>query len=141
MNATICVFNVAIMIRTILRLLIGLVGLLALLVAIRLWIDPARVGAILGLASNGPAGAATLRADVAGFFAGAGLFSLAAALRTDRQSLVVPLALIGLALAGRLLNAVLLGLPAQQYPLVAIEAALVILFLAGRRAFAAADRT
>uniref|UniRef100_B0SY55 DUF4345 domain-containing protein n=1 Tax=Caulobacter sp. (strain K31) TaxID=366602 RepID=B0SY55_CAUSK len=128
------------MIRSSLRLLIGLVGVLALLVSIRLWIAPAKVGAILGLTSDGLAGTATLRADVAGFFAGMGLFSLLAALRSDRQVVVVPLVLVGLALAGRLLNAALLGLPPQQYASVAIEAALVVLFLAGRRAFAAVDR-
>ena len=139
MNATICDFNVGPMVRSTLRLLIGLVGLLALGVSIRLWTAPAKVGAILGLASEGLAGMATLRADVAGFFAGVGLFSFLAALRGDRI-LVVPLTLVGLALAGRLLSAVLLGLPPQQYASVAIEVALVVLFLAGRRAFADADR-
>ncbi len=129
------------MIRSTLRVLIGLVGVLALLVSIRLWMAPAKVGAILGLVSDGVAGTATLRADVAGFFAGMGLFSLLAALRGDRRLVVVPLALVGFALAGRLLNAILLGLPPQQYASVAIEAALVVLFLASLRAFTAADRT
>jgi hypothetical protein len=128
------------MIRSTLRVLIGLVGLLTLLVSIRLWIAPAKIGAILGLATDGLAGVATLRADVAGFFSGVGLFSLLAALRGDRHVLVVPLVLVGLALAGRLLSAALLGLPSQQYASVAIEAALVVLLLAGRRAFADVDR-
>ena len=128
------------MIRSTLRVLIGLVGLLALLVSIRLWIAPAKVGAILGLASNGLAGTATLRADVAAFFAGVGLFSLLAALRRDRRIVVVPLVLVGLALAGRLLSAALLGLPPQQYASVAVEVALVVLFLAARRALTDADR-
>ena len=128
------------MIRSTLRVLIGLVGLLALLVPIRLWIAPAKVGAILGLASNGLAGTATLRADVAAFFAGVGLFSLLAALRRDRRIVVVPLVLVGLALAGRLLSAALLGLPPQQYASVAVEVALVVLFLAARRALTDADR-
>jgi hypothetical protein len=128
------------MIRSTLRVLIGLVGILALLVSARLWIAPAKVGAVLGLVSDGLTGTATLRADVAGFFAGLGLFSLLAALREDRLLVVVPLALVGLALAGRLLNAVLLGLSSQQHASLAIEAALVVLFLAGLRVFANADR-
>ena len=128
------------MIRSTLRILIGLVGILALLVSIRLWTAPAKVGAILGLVSDGVAGTATLRADVAGFFAGMGLFSLLAAWRGDRRLVVVPLVLVGLALAGRLLNAVLLGFSPQQHASLSIEAALVVLFLVGLRVFTTADR-
>ena len=121
------------MIRKTVRVLIGLVGLLALLLALRLWIAPAAAGSTLGLSIQSPTGIATLRADVAGFFAGVGLFSLYAAVRGDRRALTVPLVLVGVALGGRLLTALLMGLSAQQYAPVAIEAALVVLFLAGRR--------
>ena len=75
------------MIRTLLRLVIGVFGLLALLLALRLWTDPAMAAAQLGVESLAPLGVATLRADFAGFFAAAGAFALAAAIRDDRRLL------------------------------------------------------
>jgi hypothetical protein len=56
------------MIRTALRLVVGVIGVLALLVAAGLWIRPEAAAATLGLAQDGLLGLATLRADVGGFF-------------------------------------------------------------------------
>ena len=124
------------MIKTVLRLLVAVAGVLALVLALRLWADPAAVGAKLGLAGLGALGAATLRADVAGFFAAAGLLAVAGALRDDRRLLTAPALMIALALAGRLLTLAQAGVTPDQVPPTAVEAVLLVLLVAGRRTFA-----
>lgn len=121
------------MVRGLLRILVGIIGVLALLVAIRLWIAPAEPAAQLGLQAVGRLGLATLRADVAGFFAVGGLFSLLAAVRGDGRLLTPPLALLTLALAGRVLTVVIDGYAPEMLPPMVVEGVLVtILFLARR---------
>ena len=121
------------MTKTLLRLLVGIVGVLALLVALRIWTNPAMAAAQLGVGALGPLGVATLRADFAGFFAAAGMFSLAAAIRNERRLLTAPLALVALALAGRGLTVLQGGLAQPMIAPMAIEAGLVVLFALGRR--------
>lgn len=121
------------MIRTALRVLIGLVGVLALLIALRLWIDPAAPAAQLGLTGNGLLGQATLRADVAGFFGAAGLLSLLAAWLGQARLLTAPLLLITLALTGRLITVVVSGYAPEMLQPMVIEAVLLVILLAGRR--------
>jgi hypothetical protein len=121
------------MIRTGLRLIVGVIGLLALLIAARLWIGPAEPAAALGLKADGLLGLATLRADVAGFFAAGGLFALAGAIRGEGRLLTPPALLLGLALAGRLLTVALDGYSAAMLPPMVIEAVLVAILLLARR--------
>ena len=120
------------MIRTLLRLVIGVFGLLALLLALRLWTDPAMAAAQLGVESLAPLGVATLRADFAGFFAAAGAFALAAAIRDDRRLLTAPLAMVALALAGRCFTLLHDGVAQPMLPPMAVEAGLVAIFAIGR---------
>lgn len=116
------------MIQTALRLVTGLAGALALLLFLRFWMDPAAIGAQLGLTGEGLLGAASLRADVGGFFGAAGAFALAAAIRNDRQLALTPLVLVSLALAGRLYTMAHDGMaPAEVQPAV-IEAVLAAVF-------------
>lgn len=124
------------MIRTALRVLVGLVGVLALLIALRLWIDPTAPAAQLGLTGNGLLGQATLRADVAGFFGAAGLLSLLAAWLGQARLLTAPLLLITLALTGRLITVVISGYAPEMLQPMVIEAVLLAILLAGRRALA-----
>ena len=120
------------MLKTLLRLLVGVVGVLALLLALRIWTNPAMAAAQLGVSALGPLGIATLRADFAGFFAAAGAFSLAAAIRDDRRLLTAPLVLVALALAGRGVTVLHDGLAQPMIMPMAVEAALVALFARGR---------
>ena len=125
------------MIKTVLRILVGAVGVLALGLALRLWIDPAVTAANLGLMGRGALGLASLRADVGGFFAVAGLLSLAGAVRDDRMLLTAPALLAGLAIAGRLITVVQAGLTPDQVMPIVVEAVLVVLLVGGRRALGA----
>jgi hypothetical protein len=125
------------MLRTLLRLLIGAVGVLAIFLAARIWINPAAVAAQLGVAGQGPLGVATLRADFAGFFAAAGAFAIAAAIRDERRLLTAPLLLIGLALTGRCVSVLHDGLTQPMVSRMAIEAVLVVVLGLGRRYFGA----
>jgi len=124
------------MIANVLRGLIGVLGALSLLISLRMWIDPATVGATMGLAGAGPLGLATLRADVGGFFAAAGLFAVLGAVRNDARLLSAPLAMIAFALCGRLVAAAVNGVDARALPSILIEAALVVVLGAGRLSLA-----
>ena len=121
------------MVQIIVRVLVGLSGALALLVAARIWQDPATPTAQLGIQALGALGTATLRADVGGFFGAAGLFALAAAFRNEARLALVPLVMIGLALSGRLLTLAMLGLSQDMIMPIAVEAALVALYAVGWR--------
>ena len=119
--------------RTLMRGLVGLVGLLAVALAVRFWMEPAKIAAQLGLQGVGPLGAATLRADVGGFFGVAGLLALGAAIRNDGRQLSAPFLMVCLALAGRVLSAFVDGAPPLVIPPMVIEAVLAIIFFTGRR--------
>lgn len=119
------------------RIVVGLVGVGALLLAARLWMDPVAAAARLGLAGQGALGLASLRADVGGFFAAAGLLSLAGAIRGEARLLTAPLAMVSLALAGRLLTAATGAYDAQALPAMVVEAMLAVLLGFGRRLLAA----
>ena len=122
------------MMARILRIVVGLIGVAAVLLALRIWVAPAAVGAQLGLIGQGGLGLATLRADFAGFFGAAGVFALAAALRDDRRLLTAPLLMIALALGGRVVTVVASGLDAAQVRPMVVEAVLLALLALGRRA-------
>ena len=117
----------------VLRVLVGAAGALALLVAARIWMAPAEVAAQLGVSPAGPLGLATIRADMGGFFASGGVFSLMAAIRGRGGLLAAPVVLIGLALAGRVATLALTGYSADMGPPMAIEAVLLALFASGWR--------
>ena len=121
------------MIRGVLRALVGVIGVLALLVAARLWIGPEAPAAALGLKADGLLGLATLRADVGGFFAAGGLFALAAAIRGEGRLLTPPAVLLGLALTGRILTVAVDGYAAPMLPPMIIEFVLVAILLIARR--------
>ncbi len=119
--------------RTFMRGLLGLVGLLALLIASRFWITPDKIGAAMGLLPEGAAGLGTLRADLAGFFGAAGVLSLTAAVRNERQWLVPVLLLLAIALTGRVINLLVTGGGAVLVPPMVIEAVLIAIVGLGLR--------
>jgi hypothetical protein len=66
-----------------------------------------------------------------GFFGAGGLFALAAAIKARGGMLLPSVVLIALALIGRLIAAVMNGFVPEMGPPMAIEGALLVLFVAG----------
>jgi len=108
-------------------------GLLALLVALAFWIHPAGPAMRLGISALDGLGVATLRADVAGFFAGAGALSIAGAIQDKARLLTAPLLLVGVALTGRLITAIVWGFESNMASPILIEAGLLVVLATGRR--------
>lgn len=111
--------------QVVIRALVGLLGLAGVLIALRIWMAPEAVAVQLGLGVSDPLGVATIRADVAGFFGGAGAISLFAAIRNRGRLLVAPLVLVSIALTGRVITVALNGYNETMLPPMMIEAVLV----------------
>lgn len=119
--------------KLVIRGAVGLAGVLALLLALQFWLHPATPAAKLGLSPIGALGLATIRADMAGFFGAAGGFALFAAIRAEGRLLTAPLAMIAIALTGRVITVAVQGWsPDLGLPMI-VEAVLLVLFAAGRR--------
>jgi len=118
--------------QMIVRVAVGLLGLAGVLIALRIWMAPADVGAQLGLAASNTLGLATLRADVAGFFGGAGAFALLGAIRNRGAFLIAPLVLVAIALTGRVITVATNGYSEAMLPPMAIEAVLLLVLGFGR---------
>lgn len=119
--------------RLALRVIIGVAGVLGLLVAVRLWMAPAELAGQLGVSASGSLGLATIRADMGGFFAAGGVFALAAAIKARGGLLLPSVVLIGLALVGRVVAVAMNGFAPEMGPPMAVEAVLLVLFVAGWR--------
>jgi hypothetical protein len=116
-----------------LRVVVGALGLLALMLAARIWANPTAVATQFGLLLNGELGQASLRADIAGLFAATGGLALFAAIKADGRALLGPICLLGAALAGRLLNLVLAGFTFNQVAPILIEVLSLAILGAGFR--------
>lgn len=119
--------------RQIIRVLVGVVGVLGMLLALAIWLDPARVAMRLGILGETSLGLSTLRADFAGFFGTAGFFAFAAAVRDDGRLVSAPLVMIAIALTGRVITVTHAGLAQDMIQPMVIEAVLLVLLAAGRR--------
>lgn len=117
--------------RMILRVLIGVAGVLGVLAGLRVWQAPEAFAAQLGVAAASPLGVATLRADFGAFFAVGGALALAAAIKARGGLLLAPMLLLGAALAGRIATALMEGYTPEMGAPMAVEAVLTALFAAG----------
>ncbi|MBX9813325.1 MAG: hypothetical protein A4S12_12410 [Proteobacteria bacterium SG_bin5] len=111
------------MARSAARVFLGLAGALAVVLWGLAWFDLPRLSAALGPVAPTPLAAATLRADLGGFFAAWGVGALGAAWRGDRTLALLPMLLLALAFAGRLYTFALTGDRAIVPPMM-VEAAL-----------------
>jgi hypothetical protein len=119
------------MLKSIVRAVLGIQGAFALFITASILIDPVRVAGQLGLTPNGPLGFATFRADIGSLFAAAGLFMLAAAILGRRDLLIPPMVLAGIALAIRAGSLAMFGMaPGLVGPMV-VEAFTVGLLATG----------
>lgn len=121
--------------RTVLRGLVGLLGVLGLLIALQIWLNPAGPAAKLGVQAMVPLGLATIRADMGGFFGAVGILAVLAAFKGQGKLLTAPLLLVALALTGRVIAVVMdtNGLTPDMVQPMVTEAVLVVAFAAGRR--------
>ncbi|PHY12595.1 hypothetical protein CSW58_11575 [Caulobacter sp. B11] len=113
--------------------MVGLVGLLAVLGAVQVWVAPAAFAGRLGLSAADSLGLATLRADLGGFFGVAGALALAAALRDRRSLLIAPLIALAIALVGRLVTLAIAGYSPNMLAPIIVEAVLLAILALGRR--------
>jgi hypothetical protein len=122
--------------KTVLRALVGLSGLLSILMVLGLWFGMERILPAIGLMTNdlagGLVGRATVRADIAGLFGGMGIAMLIAAYRESRAWAGAALLFVSVALAGRLIGLALDGAPAEVIPPIVIEAFTVALLASYR---------
>lgn len=115
-----------------LRILVGVSGLAGLALAMRFWLATGDMARQVGISPQGALGLASIRADIAGFFAAAGILAAAAAVLDRRRLMTAPLLMIALALSGRILSLGMTG-PAQELVApMAIEVGLLAVFGAGR---------
>jgi hypothetical protein len=119
--------------HNILRVLVGLVGLFNIAIGLGFMARPAQLAAGFFLSPLGSQGLATLRADFPGFFITGGAFALLASVRRDAQAALVPMALLAIALTGRVVSIALDGMaPTAIQPMV-VEAVMISLLLLYRR--------
>jgi len=117
----------------VLRVLLGIAGLLGLVIALGFWFRTDTLAAEFGVAAQGALGYSTLRADFGALFGAVGVLSLAAAVRNDRRLLTAPLLLIGIGFAGRLLTIAMSGYEATMLQPMVTEVVLITLFATGRK--------
>lgn len=117
-----------IMLRNILRVVLALQGAMALLIAATAYVRTDQLASQLGFYIVGTLGMASFRADIGSFFAVAGIFMLLASVRGQRDFLIAPMLMTGLALASRAASAVQLGYsPEMMQPMVVEGVTLAVL--------------
>jgi hypothetical protein len=122
--------------QNILRVVIGLFGILFIALAAGFLLDPTQVASRLGIGPLGPLGLATLRGDFFAFFGAGGILSIIGVVRKDARFLTVPLLMIAMTLAGRLVTVAVSGFDAAMEPPMLVEAFGVLLLVLGRRSLA-----
>ena len=111
------------------RILVGLVGLLALLPVGQHWFNVDALVAERGLQAVGDIGRANIRADVGGIFLGIGLFALIAAVRQSRTWLLAAMLLTASALLGRFVSVAIDGYSSRVGSPMLVEAVVIAVYL------------
>lgn len=119
------------MIRTIFRILIGVMGLLSLQGAWHHWFNVAGLANERGMKALGDIGQANIRADVGGIFLAIGLLSLIAAWRQSRLWALATIIVVGSALFGRFVSIALDGYSERVMQPITIEAVVLAILLGG----------
>lgn len=117
------------------RIFIGLIGLFNVLIGLSFLFNPAKMATDFALSPIGTQGMATMRADFPAFFLTAGAFSLLGAWRSDPKPLLVPLALLSIALLGRFVSIGLDGTASTTFAPMIAEAVMIGLLVFARKIF------
>ncbi len=120
----------------VMRVIIGLLGLFNIAIGLGFLLMPEKLAAAFFLSPVGTQGLATLRADFPGFFIGAALFALWGAWRVDPRPLLVPIVMLGLALAGRCVSLAADGMAPTALAPMLVEFVMIMLLMLGVRSFA-----
>ncbi len=119
--------------KTLIRIVMGLLGALALFATVMYWLRPESMAQSVGLTVANAAGLATVRADLAGFFGASGLFALLAAWTGDGRYALTTLALMAFALLGRIINIAFGSFEQAMFVPMGIEAVAILVFAFGYR--------
>ena len=117
------------MVDLILRVFVGVAGLLLLSIGVQYLIDPVTAGAQFAIGVTGDPGIANLRADMVGFFCGSGGLALTAAVRNKSSWLLAPMVMMALAFIGRVVTLIVEGTD-PGVPAMIVEGASVVIFSA-----------
>jgi hypothetical protein len=119
--------------KMVVRILVGLSGLVSLLMMLNLWFHMGSVTGTMGLVTEGIVGRASVRADVAGMFGGIGFFSLMAAWKQSRTWAFGALIMVSLAIAGRFVGVALDGSGPGVWGPIGVEAFMIALLVWARQ--------
>jgi Domain of unknown function (DUF4345) len=109
------------------QFIVGIQGIMALAVALLLWFAMDKVVGQLGISPTDITGRATVRADMAGLFAGIGVMALLAAWQKSPAWANAVLVLMAAALAGRGATIVMDGIGPMTWPPMIIEAVSILI--------------
>lgn len=119
--------------RFVLTVLIFLFGLFDLMMGLNFLLNPAATATGFGLSANGTQGLSTLRADFTAFFGVVAACMMIGAWRRNADLLLVPAAVMGVAVSVRGISLALDGTyPGWQVPML-VEALHVVLLVAAWR--------
>ncbi len=119
------------------RAVVGAIGVFNLLIGLAFLILPAEMALGFYVTPLGIQGMATLRADFAAFFCVGGGAALLAAARSVHAPLLVPIALLGVALVGRLVSLIADGAASTAFAPMLAEAVMITLLALARRSMPA----
>ncbi|MEQ1889009.1 MAG: DUF4345 family protein [Alphaproteobacteria bacterium] len=125
--------------NSVLRGLIGLVGLFNLILGLGFLFTPARTAAPFFLSAGNIQGLATLRADFSGFFILAAACALYGAWKQYATPLLVPIALFAIAILGRSIGLLIDGVTPTAFTPMIVEAVMIAILLTGWRSYSRAS--
>ena len=102
-----------------------LVGLFSIAMGLLAWIDPSKIGEIIGLEGPSVLGQHSLRGDIGAVFLASALGCGLALFQGKTQALKIPIILYGLVLLGRIISLFATGSGAGVMQPILIEVALV----------------
>ena len=117
------------------RILVAIIGLIALLGVGQHWFDLDAVAAERGMQAIGDIGRANIRADVGGLFLGISALSLFAAIRQHQGAILAAALLLVATLFGRFVSIAIDGYSAPVAPPMIVEAILIAILLFVYRAW------
>jgi hypothetical protein len=117
------------------RILVAIIGLIALLGVGQHWFDLDAVAAERGMQAIGDIGRANVRADVGGLFLGISALTLFAAIRQHQGAILAAALLLVATLFGRFVSIAIDGYSAPVAPPMIVEAILIAILLFVYRAW------